>query len=257
MRKSMIMLVGIVLAMTAVAAQAATLSVVAQYELGENDPGAVAGAAGNAVTKAVVGPDAVLQGAGPTYSSNTPGTASTLSMLFTGTNGYKGTLSSAMPTTNWGMEAWVNLGQDSGYQCALNVGPYFMGYFPGGLAWVVTGKTVFAQAAVATNTWHNVALVMNDSSVLTAYLDGVALNTTTATNPGVDATAIGIGYDGAFNRDKWVGGVDHVRIFTYTGTFDASTDLSLNMNKVPEPSTIALLVVGALGLIAYAWRKRK
>ena len=34
-------------------------------------------------------------------------------------------------------------------------------------------------------------------------------------------------------------------------------NLSLSVNATPEPSTVVLLGTGALGLLAYAWRKRR
>lgn len=58
--------------------------------------------------------------------------------------------------------------------------------------------------------------------------------------------------------DLLTGAADHVRLLAFDGSsyvFNASTDLSYM--AAPEPSTIALLVTGLLGLLAYAWRKRK
>jgi hypothetical protein len=34
-------------------------------------------------------------------------------------------------------------------------------------------------------------------------------------------------------------------------------DVALTMSSVPEPGTVSLLVAGLLGMLAYAWRKRK
>jgi hypothetical protein len=38
--------------------------------------------------------------------------------------------------------------------------------------------------------------------------------------------------------------------------WDAIDSVSLSVQSVPEPNTIAMLVMGALGLTAYAWKKR-
>ena len=41
------------------------------------------------------------------------------------------------------------------------------------------------------------------------------------------------------------------------GTYGDGTVFSLNLNPIPEPSTFLLLTAAALGLLGYAWRKRR
>jgi hypothetical protein len=49
------------------------------------------------------------------------------------------------------------------------------------------------------------------------------------------------------------GAIDEVRVFTFAqGTFNIA-----DTNPTPEPGTFALLTTGLLGMLAYAWRKRK
>ena len=60
---------------------------------------------------------------------------------------------------------------------------------------------------------------------------------------------------------------DNVRLvqFEITSVYEGSNDLHLAGldqvrfvgTTVPEPSTMALLVSGLLGMVGYAWRKRK
>jgi len=54
---------------------------------------------------------------------------------------------------------------------------------------------------------------------------------------------------GTSDTIDWVGSGDHIG---YNGIGD-----SVNVSRVPEPSTLALLGCGLFGLLAYAWRKRK
>ncbi len=253
MRKCTILLTGVILVLAAVAAQAATVTVVAQYTLGDNDPGAANGLAGNAVTKALPGTDAGKQGTGQFYSNNTPGPASTLSMSFPDTNCvyYKAPVYD-LGTDNWGMEAWVYSTDAGNGGWAYSNGSYEIGQFGGSFYWNCTSQGPVATTPIAANAWHHLALV-RAAGTLTAYLDGVALPSTNRTD--IWGYDFAIGARGNGGLEPWAGLVDHVRLFTFTGTFNPQTDLSLNM--VPEPSAFVLLTCGAVALLAYAWRKRK
>jgi hypothetical protein len=54
-----------------------------------------------------------------------------------------------------------------------------------------------------------------------------------------------------------VGTLDAVAVSTFTGAFNSSTGFVLAAVPTPEPSSIVLLTCGLMGLLAYAWRKRK
>ena len=58
-------------------------------------------------------------------------------------------------------------------------------------------------------------------------------------------------YQGDFNYDGWVNGSDLNILVSNWGQYQAV------LTAVPEPSTLALAFAGLLGLVAYAWRKRK
>jgi hypothetical protein len=50
---------------------------------------------------------------------------------------------------------------------------------------------------------------------------------------------------------------DQVRIGMNCGYPGGLDSVALTVNQVPEPTTFALLVTGAVGLLCYAWRKRR
>jgi hypothetical protein len=59
----------------------------------------------------------------------------------------------------------------------------------------------------------------------------------------------------AIPSNAFQGALDEVRIFTFAaGTFNVADTA---ITSVPEPGTLALLTAGLVGLLAYAWRKRK
>ena len=69
------------------------------------------------------------------------------------------------------------------------------------------------------------------------------LNDSLPSNSGWDYLAIArdISDNGQIVRNGWIGGQDHAFLLT----------------PVPEPSTLALLSMGAVGLLAYARRTRR
>lgn len=244
MRKSTILLTGIILVLTAVAAQAAQITV-AQYRLGEDDAGAVAGGAGAATTVAAVGTDATLQSSGITYSSNTRGEGSTLSMSCPDTTGvyYKTTAVYDLGSDNWGIEGWVYSTDAANGGWAFTNGAYNFGQY-NGMFWIERSDQgpVANSIAVAVNSWHKLGLERVDG-VLTAYVDGVALATTNRSDDWSSAfsRAFTIGATGS-GSETWAGLVDDVRLYKIV---------------VPEPGTFTMLACGLIGLLAYAWRKRK
>ncbi|MCX5653889.1 MAG: PEP-CTERM sorting domain-containing protein, partial [Planctomycetota bacterium] len=52
--------------------------------------------------------------------------------------------------------------------------------------------------------------------------------------------------------------IDNIRLYNPGGTPDQWLRVdNMTVDVVPEPGTLLLLVTGLLGLLAYAWRKRK
>jgi hypothetical protein len=79
-------------------------------------------------------------------------------------------------------------------------------------------------------------------------VDGTDLNTVLS-NYGV--TSGGAWAAGDFNGDGAIDGTDLNVVLSNYGTTSGATA------AVPEPCTLGLLALGAIGLLAYAWRKRK
>jgi hypothetical protein len=123
-------------------------------------------------------------------------------------------------------------------------------------AWDGSGeREATSDLTVADGTWHHVAAVFDGSTdALTLYVDYQADGYIDYTNDtpltGMIGTAgdFWIGRNWAGNRTS-AGAIDYIRV----------SNVALSPSQfvgVPEPSAIALLTSGLLGLLAYAWRKR-
>ena len=160
----------------------ASITVLNWYRLGEADPGAVAGNAGNSTTVDSAGGHSLTKSGTASYSA-TAAPNSTLSMLFSAAGYYSGTAVSTSVTDNFGIEAWINP-SGAGYSPIFYNGDsggsgfgLYYGHFPAAQNSVTAlfGGVTFGatDVTVTPNQWHDVALV-RASGVTTLYLDGTA-----------------------------------------------------------------------------------
>jgi hypothetical protein len=119
------------------------------------------------------------------------------------------------------------------------------------------GYDALQPATIANGVWHHVAVTYDSAtSTKQLYLDGAALGGAVAVASNLSVAAdnfrLGTIHHSAGDED-FNGLLDRVQIYNsaLTGVQVAS------LASVPEPSTLALLVAGSIGLLAYAWRKRK
>jgi hypothetical protein len=130
--------------------------------------------------------------------------------------------------------------------------------------------TMATGTSIADGNWHQVAMTYNlttgDAGTGTGavYIDGVAQTSTIVANAITSADVFNpwgnpmrLGTDGrGAPTNPFVGSLSDVRV--YDGVLSAGEIQGLYASiAVPEPSTAVLLAAAFLGLIAYAWRKRK
>jgi hypothetical protein len=246
----------------------ANIIAVGYYHLGEADPGAVVGGAMSTLKDSSMNARD-LTGGTATYSSDVAASAaaatgSTMSLAYAGTNG-AGTMNSpplTYATDNFGIEGWFKRGADATdwEVMAFNGDPGKRGwglYCREGQVYGLYGALDWAPSGFypAAGEWFYAALV-RDNGVAKVYINNSApvASLTIAPYAPADTNSIAIG---GMNAEAWHGSCDEVRVFTFeAGAFNASTDLLFNQ-VVPEPSTLVLLAVSALGLIVYARRKQK
>lgn len=215
------------------------VTTVRQFRMGENDPGASAGAAAPVIHDSANSDNLVTTGS-PLYSTDTPNAASTLSLSFDGSqNATTGSWHAL--TANFGAEAWVKPSSsgDSARYVMYSGDPDSTGW---GLlqsanpdsrfSVILGGKIVFGSAPVTPGQWTHLAVVTG-TDTSTFYVNGVAV----ATTPHVPAESsanifVGSHPDGS---QKFQGNIDEARIFTFSPGVFTPQDLGF----APEPAVPA------------------
>jgi hypothetical protein len=163
--------------------------------------------------------------------------------------------------------AWSFIGPNTGYSTG-DGRPHsiYMQYTHG--ASNVTSQPIAAGDAYSL-TWD--AVSTDDRSGLSVsqlakivYLDGTDLVEIASTTAVMGAVGVWQSYGDlgftAVAGQSYIGKQVGVVITTSVGTWTDYTDIDnvvLNRTTSPEPGTLTLLAAGLLGLLAYAWRKRR
>jgi hypothetical protein len=122
-------------------------------------------------------------------------------------------------------------------------------------------RSLMKNLPATNNAWHHY-VVTRTSGSYTLYLDGV--KTVVGTNSWGTVNFNSqywdvvkyIGRDTGANILGFQGPVDEFAFYTYALS-EGRVQAHYAQALIPEPSTIALLASGLLGLLCYAWRKRK
>ncbi len=191
------------------------------------------------------------------------------------------------PTATTNGAAWIKTGSGSPVQLTQSVNTQLLMDTPGG--WAIIGTTLLSvasgTAASASNGW--VGSTVNDCS---AYYPGLFFNggsanypipgTSTTTGPSNSYEAEVYFWTGLYNTyaDAYAAAEAHTpgvyvadsgqfleAVQPYTSGPPAFPEDLLDMPAMilqqpaatPEPSTLLLLTTGLLGLLAYAWRRRR
>ncbi len=221
------------------------------YRFGELDSGATAGNAGNSATADMLGVHHLTtSGTGQTYSATTAGGGTTLSMDLSGSGCYSTGVFSTI-TDNFRLEAWASADNTTDTSViayngdtGTNGGSGY-GIFQHGGHWMVLFGGAFMQdfGDITTGTLTHLALE-RENGISRFFVDGVQVGGDFYNTPFALSTAVGafmVGGNAVSNGEYFNGVIDEVRL----------------VQIIPEPSTLALLTAGLLGLLAYAWRKRK
>jgi hypothetical protein len=222
------------MALTALPVRAAGVTI-AQYRLGENDPGAAAGLVGADPTLAAVGGPNLQRVGSPVYSASTPLSTSTLSMSFDGIAARytAGTVASYL-TDNFAIEAWARADSTSSVVAiAYNGDSAFGGWglyqFGGSWAYLYGGVTVGPMVPVTVGSWTHLAVVRN-AGMTTFYVNGVPVGAPEPTGPSTPVGGMAIGGNFRNASENFNGLIDEVRIFTFApGQFQVS-----DLNLTPE-----------------------
>ena len=218
---------------------------IAYWRMGENDPGAADGVT-NTVTTNLFGGVLSLE-SNAVYSANVAALAnSTLALQFT--TGRYATNASVVPgTDNFGLELWVKPDATNTTQClAYNgnssvngwglylIGGRYVGLF-GGVA-IITG------APAAPGVWTHLALVRNNG-LTTLYVNGVPTATSALTPNGPTQRFALAAQPQTLTTEFFAGALDEVRVFGFAPGAFSTGDLLLPVLP-PTVTTTAATSVG-------------
>ena len=153
-----------------------------------------------------------------------------------------------------------NWADSSGYAAVIGGMITYQSPGPLGTAGMKVAPTAvgydMATYPYAVGTWQNYAVEMDpddSTNPVKVYQNGSLISTTTLTADLYESFSFA---NTTFNigARRWSNGGAPALVAGFVGQID---NLMIEGTLVPEPGTISLLGIGLLGLLAYAWRKRK
>ena len=211
---------------------------IAYWRMGENDPGAANGVT-NTITTNLLGGVLSLR-SNAVYSSSVASTAaaqvgSSLALQFT-TGRYATNQPAFSVTDNFGLELWVKPDATNAIQCIAyngDSGPNGWGLYlyQGKYQGLFGGQAFLPGPDAVPGVWTHLALVRNNG-LATLYVNGVpAVTSALPPNPPTGRFALAA-QPQSLTTEFFAGSLDEVRVFGFApGTF-ATTDLFLGLGKV-------------------------
>jgi MSHA biogenesis protein MshQ len=119
-------------------------------------------------------------------------------------------------------------------------------------------RYVFGSTTINDDKWHQLAMVYDSAAgTHTIYVDYTQETLSSHSESGTSFTSVGTGTDfniGLFHNGlyQFGGALDYIRVSN--AALSPSQFITID---TPEPSVLILMATGLVGLLAYAWRKRK
>jgi hypothetical protein len=221
----------------------ATVTNVAWYRLGENDPGAASGQVANSTTVDAIGVNHLKRFGTARYTNDVPSGAashmlSSLAVSFNAASYYSNEVATTA-RNNFGLEAWVELDSAiagtniiafngnilaNGWGIQAVIGTHsilFRGVLGGGI--VFGGRTAGTTAHVA---------LVRDNGICTLYVNGVASGSTNVT-PATPSTSFSVAAIPQVPQfGIFPGTIDEVRVFTFAAGQFSTDDLQYNQQLI-------------------------